>query len=1314
LYAFLTILPSIILLGIFVYGFIGQTFYWSLTDWSGLEADPDKNYVGLDKYEQLFSGTGTQGIRFRQGMVNTFFFTGLFLAGCLIMGFLLAVLLDQNVKGEGIFRTIFLFPMALSFAVTGTIWRWLLNPKGGVNVLPEAFGGEALDYRWLSDRSKFTFNWHEVPITITLLIIFLFLFVFIQQLWRKRYLATIYVGVPMVIIFLWMMSDWVSWDDRVAEAETLQPGVTLISAEAIEVTEGGPPGSYLVALDSVPSQNVLVLLEPDDNLRVEPELLTFRIIDWNKPQKVNVWAVDDSELEGLHTGTVEGSTTSTDTDYDRSNIGGVTVSIRDNDDTSGQFSPADQLVTVTEGGAAATYTLALSSQPYLYDVVVDIVSDRQVITEQSSLTFTPLNWNVPQTVTLIAAEDDVIELPQEVTITHTARSDAPTYDGADIGTMRVQVLDSDGPTVLLTEPRQTLQVAEGGPEATYTLVMNQPPQEDVTVTITAGAQVTATPETVTFTPDNWDTPQTVTVSAVDDDVAEGLYTTVLTHAGDVPVPGALTVRVQDNDRLTLRRAEPGLRVQLEEGGPEASYALVMNQAPPAEVTVTLTAGEQVTATPETLTFTPDNWDTPQTLTLAAVDDDRDEGPHFGVIMFASPTENMVVPDLRVPILDNDRAAVVVDADDIALQEGESASYDVRLGKPPQAAIALQVTTDVANVTLDPATLTFTADNWHQPQTVTVSTTDDQQAAVDVTGTITHTVQAAPESDYSDLDAQTLSLTVADNDQAGVAVLRADDLRVAEGGEGRAYQLVLDTQPAADVRLILNAGEQVRVLPDTVVFTPENWAVPQGVTVVAFNDDAPEGTHTGTITTTSASADPFYGDALSIPDVTVAIGDNDMAGLVLSQPRLHLAEGGDPGSYTVALGSPPTSDLQLTLTPDDQLTVEPATLTFTVRDWDVTQTVTVQAPRDQVIEDETHTGTIVYQLSSDDPRYNALDLEPFMVYINDTDGPGVLVDSGLASLKEEDAGTRKETTDYTIELMSRPHADVTITLEADTDQVRVQPETLTFTPDNWDTPQAVQVTVINDNLIESEELYSTLITHRATSGDPAYDGITIPGAVIRLTDDDEHVSYGTFDWRRVPEFISGLLVIGFLLYIINLLWQGERRAAMSWSIPTILLIIWYVAGGPDWFPNVENPEQYGFNLALVGIILAAMWQMSGYTMAMYLAGIRGIPEELREAARVDGCSEWQVYTRIVLPMLRPITLSAAIVLGHISLKVFDLIFAMTGLDNFFVSVPGVQVYLTMFRSNEFAIGSAIAMVLLVMVALVVIPYLITSLRSEAEM
>lgn len=232
---------------------------------------------------------------------------------------------------------------------------------------------------------------------------------------------------------------------------------------------------------------------------------------------------------------------------------------------------------------------------------------------------------------------------------------------------------------------------------------------------------------------------------------------------------------------------------------------------------------------------------------------------------------------------------------------------------------------------------------------------------------------------------------------------------------------------------------------------------------------------------------------------------------------------------------------------------------------------------------------------------------------------------------------------------------------------------------------------------------------------------IPAAIIFLWmlsdwiayDPDNPTKHGTFNWQDVPKHVSAVILVAGLLYIVHLLWHGRRHGAILVGVPVAALLAWYVTGGPSRFPNVMFEEYFGFNLALIGVLVPAVWQLSGYTMAIYLAGIRGIPEELREAARVDGCTEWQVYTRIVLPMLQPVTLSAAIVLGHISLKVFDLIFAMAGTDYLPVSVPGVQVYTKMFRSNEFAIGSAIAVVLLVMVAAVIIPYLATSLQSEHE-
>lgn len=162
--AFLTLLPSIILIGIFVYGFIGNTFWISLTDWGGVAAlaiNPVRHYIGFGNYADLF--TGFLGGGFRQDLVNAVYYSVMLLAGAIGIGLVLAVLLDNKPRGEAFFRTVFLYPMSLSFIVSGTIWRWMLAPQGGVNILPSYLGLKPLHFRWLSSTDAILqFNWQNL------------------------------------------------------------------------------------------------------------------------------------------------------------------------------------------------------------------------------------------------------------------------------------------------------------------------------------------------------------------------------------------------------------------------------------------------------------------------------------------------------------------------------------------------------------------------------------------------------------------------------------------------------------------------------------------------------------------------------------------------------------------------------------------------------------------------------------------------------------------------------------------------------------------------------------------------------------------------------------------------------------------------------------------------------------------------------------------------------------------------------------------------------------------------------------------------
>jgi glucose/mannose transport system permease protein len=205
----------------------------------------------------------------------------------------------------------------------------------------------------------------------------------------------------------------------------------------------------------------------------------------------------------------------------------------------------------------------------------------------------------------------------------------------------------------------------------------------------------------------------------------------------------------------------------------------------------------------------------------------------------------------------------------------------------------------------------------------------------------------------------------------------------------------------------------------------------------------------------------------------------------------------------------------------------------------------------------------------------------------------------------------------------------------------------------------------------------------------------------------------FDWNRLPFLLALLASLALALAALSARRAGRRRRAVAAGVLAAAAFAWALAGAPGVGPLLPYPELHGFNVAFVGIVVAAVWQMAGYTMALYLAALTGVSDELREAATVEGANAWQFYTRIILPLVAPVTLSAMIILGHISLKIFDLVFAMAGPDNARTDVPALLMFVTTFRGNQFAKGAAIGVVLLALVALIVVPYLRSQLREGAQ-
>jgi glucose/mannose transport system permease protein len=215
------------------------------------------------------------------------------------------------------------------------------------------------------------------------------------------------------------------------------------------------------------------------------------------------------------------------------------------------------------------------------------------------------------------------------------------------------------------------------------------------------------------------------------------------------------------------------------------------------------------------------------------------------------------------------------------------------------------------------------------------------------------------------------------------------------------------------------------------------------------------------------------------------------------------------------------------------------------------------------------------------------------------------------------------------------------------------------------------------------------------------------------------------------FMIGCLLSGLIMSL--LLEKGIKGEGFFRSTYLYPMAISFIAMGTSWrwlMDSARDADATGLNYLLqkVGLgflqndwytseagsmyamALPAIWQMAGYVMALFLAGFRGIPDDLREAARVDGASEFKIYRHILFPQLSPTFLTVLIILGHISMKVFDLIFGIAT-KSYVTKVLAIYMWQVIFDFQNYAAGAAIAIVILLMIAVAVIPYLIYVNKTE---
>jgi len=271
------------------------------------------------------------------------------------------------------------------------------------------------------------------------------------------------------------------------------------------------------------------------------------------------------------------------------------------------------------------------------------------------------------------------------------------------------------------------------------------------------------------------------------------------------------------------------------------------------------------------------------------------------------------------------------------------------------------------------------------------------------------------------------------------------------------------------------------------------------------------------------------------------------------------------------------------------------------------------------------------------------------------------------------------------------------------------------------------------------IFKNVFTSLQRSTNFVTDKVVNPGGYQNYTkllgsDDYQHALLNLLVLTVV--FMVGTMLMGLLWAV--LLEKGVGAEGVFRSVYLFPMAVSMIAAGVVWrwllSPAQGEGQAIGLNQLFIklhldglqsswwsgsnkfsmwAMAIPAIWQLSGYVMALFLAGFRGISDDQREAARIDGASEWKIYRHVLFPQLSPIALSALIILGHMSMKMFDLIYVIAGPNSYKAAVPTTMMWTQLFAQSDPQAAAVNATILLVIVAIVVVPYLVSQSRSEGS-
>ncbi|MBF0286917.1 MAG: S8 family serine peptidase, partial [SAR324 cluster bacterium] len=418
----------------------------------------------------------------------------------------------------------------------------------------------------------------------------------------------------------------------------------IVSTISGDTTEEGGTATITIRLTKQPSSDVTIETSIADTTEasIDSSSFIFTTANWNTSQILTLTGLDDSITDGNQLFVLALSASSVDTNY---NTFTHDVDIINIDDETAGLIVSSISGDTTESGGSATFTVRLTKQPSTNVTIPISISDTtEGSVSTSSLTFTNSNWNATQSVTVTGIDDNIIDGNQTLSIIlGTVSSSDSDYNGLSINNVAVKNDDND--TAEFTVSSFSENITESGDTATFTVYLNSQPTTDVTIGVSSDDTTEATvfPSSLTFSRSNWNTAQSITVTGVSDNTVDGDQTVTLNLAAASSSdsnyngvnPSDVSISVTDIDTASITVSSTSANTT--ESGGTATFSIQLTSQPTGDVTIAVSSSDTTegSVSPSFLTFTSNNWNTEQTVTITGIDDSQDDGDQTFTISFAA-------------------------------------------------------------------------------------------------------------------------------------------------------------------------------------------------------------------------------------------------------------------------------------------------------------------------------------------------------------------------------------------------------------------------------------------------------------------------------------------------------------------------------------------------------------------------------------------------------------------------------------------------------------------------------------------------------